>query len=128
MIKKGTEMIVGARRDNSFGPVVMFGLGGIYVEVMKDVAFRSFPLGRKEAMKMIGEIRSYPLLLGVRGEKKKDINTVADVLLRVGTMIRKCKQISDIEINPLIVYDEGAGAKAVDTRILLSKAEGRIEE
>ncbi len=128
MIKKGTEMIVGARRDSSFGPVVMFGLGGIYVEVMKDVAFRSFPLGRKEAMKMIGEIRSYPLLLGVRGEKKKDINTVAEILLRVATIIRKCKQISDIEINPLIVYDEGAGAKAVDARILLSKAEGRIEE
>jgi len=123
MIQPGVETIVGARQDPSFGPVVMFGLGGIYVEVMKDVAFRAFPMGYPEAMKMISEIRSYPLLLGVRGEEKKDIDAAADAIMKVGTIIRGCPDISDIEINPLVVYENGEGAKAVDVRILLSKEE-----
>ncbi len=121
MVRKGTETIIGARIDNSFGPIVMFGLGGIYVEVMKDVTFRAFPLGEAEVMNMIAGIRSYPLLLGTRGESKKDINEIADVILRVGAILFNHRDISDIEINPLIVYDEGEGAKALDARILLSK-------
>jgi acyl-CoA synthetase (NDP forming) len=121
MIHTEIETIVGARRDRAFGPVVMFGLGGIYVEVMRDIAFRSFPLGNKETLKMISQIRSYPLLLGVRGEKRKDIETVADTIIKVGTILQKCKDITDIEINPLVVYDQGEGVRAVDVRILLSK-------
>jgi len=121
MVKTEVETIVGARRDHSFGPIVMFGLGGIYVEVMKDISFRSFPLGKQEVLKMISQIRSYPLLLGVRGEKRKDIETVADTILRVGTILQKCPDISDIEVNPLVVYAQGEGARAVDVRILLSK-------
>jgi acyl-CoA synthetase (NDP forming) len=121
MVQDEVETIVGARRDRAFGPTVMFGLGGIYVEVMRDIAFRAFPLGRSETMKMISQIRSYPLLLGVRGEKRKDIDTVADTIIRVGTILQKCKDITDIEINPLVVYSQGEGVRAVDVRILLSK-------
>ena len=121
MVRDEVETIIGARRDHSFGPTVMFGLGGIYVEVMRDIAFRSFPLGQHETLKMISQIRSYPLLLGVRGEKRKDIETVADTINRVGTILQKCKDITDIEINPLVVYSQGEGVRAVDVRILLSK-------
>jgi acetyl coenzyme A synthetase (ADP forming)-like protein len=118
MVNKGTELIVGSRIDPSFGPIVMCGLGGIYVEVMKDVSFRALPLSRKEAVTMIKEIRSYPLLLGVRGEKKKDIDGLVDTLLKVGEILQKCRSISDIEVNPLVVDEKGV--KAVDVRILLS--------
>jgi acetyltransferase len=122
-VKTGVETIVGARRDLSFGPIVMFGLGGIYVEVMKDISFRAFPLNVKEAGRMISEIKTYPLLMGVRGEKRKDIDALAEAVLRVGTCLKKFKDISDIEINPLIAYDYGEGLKAVDARILLTGQE-----
>ncbi len=122
-VKHGMETIVGARRDLSFGPIVMFGLGGIYVEVMKDIAFRAFPLGRSEAMRMISEIKTYPLLLGVRGESRRDIDTLADAVLRIGTVLKKFHDISDIEINPLVAYEHGDGVSAVDMRILLSSKE-----
>ena len=125
MVKGGTEMIVGAKIDPSFGPIVMVGLGGIYVEVMKDVAFRSYPLDREEVLSMIREIRSYPLLLGVRGESPKDIRTLVDTILLLGEIVSTCRNISDIEINPLVVHEEGGGARAVDIRILLSKEEKR---
>jgi hypothetical protein len=124
MVRRGIELIVGARRDPSFGPVVMFGHGGIYVEVMKDVSFRAAGLARAEAVEMMKEIRAYPLLLGVRGEERKDIDTVVDAILRLATVIRRCPGISDIEVNPLVVYDEGEGAVAVDARVLLAKIEG----
>ncbi len=126
MVRDDVETIIGARRDSSFGPIVMFGLGGIYVEVMKDIAFRTFPLGKQEVLKMISQIRSYPLLLGVRGEKRKDIEKVVDTIMRVGTVLLKCKDITDIEVNPLVVYSQGEGARAVDVRILLSKPQEAI--
>jgi acetyl coenzyme A synthetase (ADP forming)-like protein len=126
MVKPEIETIVAARRDHAFGPIVMFGLGGIYVEVMKDVTFRAFPLSRNETLKMISQIHSYPLLLGVRGEKRKDIDTVANAILKVGTILKKCPDISDIEINPLVVYSQGDGVRAVDARILLSKPQEAI--
>jgi len=119
MVKPGTELIIGARRDPSFGPIVMFGLGGIYVEVMKDVAFRAWPAGRREITDMLKEIKSYPLLLGVRGEARKDIDSVVDTIIKVGAIISESKGISDIEINPLVAYEQGV--KAVDVRILLTK-------
>ncbi len=122
-VRPGVETIVGAHRDISFGPIVMFGLGGIYVEVMKDISFRAFPLGKREAGRMISEIKTYPLLLGVRGEKRKDIDALADAVLRVGTCLKQFKDISDIEINPLVAYDYGEGIRAVDVRILLSRQE-----
>ena len=111
MVRTEIETIVGARRDRAFGPLVMFGLGGIYVEVMRDIAFRAFPLDRREILKMIGQIRAYPLLLGARGEKRKDIETAADTIIKVGSILKNCPYITDIEINPLVVYDQGEGSE-----------------
>lgn len=125
MLKKDVETIIGARRDTTFGPIIMFGLGGIYVEVMKDVAFRALPVSRREIMNMIKETRSYPLLLGVRGEEQKDMDTVVGIIIKLGALISACTVISDIEINPLMVYEQGEGAKAVDVRILLAKDAGK---
>lgn len=121
MVKKGIETIIGARQDEAFGPIVMFGLGGIYVEVMKDVSFRASPIGKTQALSMVKNTKAYPLLLGVRGDEQKDIEGTLDVILRIGLILDICPSISDIEINPLVVYDEGQGVKAVDVRILLSK-------
>lgn len=125
MLSREAETIIGARRDNTFGPIIMFGLGGIYVEVMKDVAFRALPVTRTQIMEMIKHTRSYPLLLGVRGEEQKDIESVINVIMKIGALISTCPSISDIEINPLIVYENTMGSKAVDVRILLSKEERR---
>lgn len=121
MVKKGTELIVGARKDAQMGPIVMCGMGGIFVEVMKDVAFRSAALNRKEALKMIAETKSYALLLGARGEDPKDIDVVLDTIIKTATIIKKVPRITDIEINPVVVYEKGKGLKAVDVRILITK-------
>lgn len=125
MVKPGTELIVGARRDNIFGPIIMIGLGGIYVEVMKDVSFRSLPVTQWDIISMIKELRAYPLLLGVRGEKTKDIAAVENTIVILGAILNKCPGISDIEINPLVVYEQGEGVRAVDVRIILTKDEKR---
>ncbi len=122
MVKEGLEIIIGARRDPSFGPIVMFGLGGIYVEVMKDVSFRALPVNRDEVQSMMEQIRSYPLLLGVRGEKRKEIDGVVDAIMKLSHLIQTCRRITDVEINPLVVYQQGDGVQAVDARILISNA------
>jgi len=119
-LQAGTEVILGARRDANFGTTLMFGLGGIYVEVMKDVAFRAIPLSEKDIRSMIKEIRSYPLLLGVRGEARKDIESIIMALEKVASLISQVPRITDIEINPLVVYEQGSGSRAVDIRVLLS--------
>jgi acetyltransferase len=124
MAPHGVELIIGARRDPAFGPTIMFGMGGIYVEVLKDVTFRAVPFSRAEAIEMMKEIRAYPLLLGVRGEERKDIETVLDTIIRLGTIIQRCEGISDIEVNPLMAYEQGQGAKAVDIRVMLSENTG----
>ena len=123
-VKAGTEVIIGARRDKSFGPIIMFGLGGIYVEVMKDVSFRALPVSYRETRLMVEEIKSYPLLLGVRGEPRKDIEQIVDTIYRVGYILQNCPRITDIEVNPLMVYEKGYGVKAVDIRVMLSEIEG----
>ncbi len=123
-VKPGTEVIIGARRDKSFGPVIMFGLGGIYVEVMKDVSFRALPISYRETRLMVEEIKSFPLLLGVRGEPRKDIEKIVDTIYRVGYILQNCPRITDIEVNPLMVYEQGNGVKAVDIRVMLSENEG----
>jgi len=123
MVREGVEIIVGARQDRSFGPTVMVGLGGVYVEVMKDVAFRAAPVDRATALEMIADLRSFPLLLGVRGETRKDIEAIADVIVTLSHLVDQCRHITDIEINPLVAYDVGEGAKAVDVRILFQNLE-----
>ncbi len=129
MIKKkdAVETIIGARVDNTFGPTVMFGLGGIYVEVLKDVAFRAVPLTRSEASNMIKQIRSYPLLLGVRGEDPKDIDGCVEVILRLAKIIQLCSDISDIEINPVLAFAQNKGVLAIDTRILLKSQSSEVK-
>ncbi|MFX0087153.1 MAG: acetate--CoA ligase family protein [Candidatus Hodarchaeota archaeon] len=128
MIKmdQAMETIIGARKDNIFGPTVMFGLGGIYVEVLKDVTFRAVPLTRYDAVDMVKQIRSYPLLLGVRGEERKDIEGAVDVILRLAKIIKSVPEISDIEINPCLVFEQGKGVLCVDARILLNLPEKEV--
>lgn len=114
------ETIIGGRIDDIFGPTVMFGIGGIYVEVLKDVTFRAVPLTRHDAVNMVKQIRSYPLLLGVRGESPKDVERAVDVILRLAKIIKSVPDISDIEINPCLVFEKGKGVLCVDARILLN--------
>ncbi len=121
-LTKDAEVIAGAIRDKSFGPVVMYGLGGIYVEVMNDVSFRSYPMAKQEILDMINETRSSKLLAGVRGSSRKDVSAVIDTLAKLGTILVRHDDITDIEVNPLVVYDENKGALALDVRILLAKS------
>jgi len=121
MIPKGKEVILGITRDMQFGPMIMFGLGGIYVEVLKDVAFRIAPLSIESADAMIREIQSFPLLRGVRGEAPADIEGIRDALLRVSQMAVDLPEIIEADINPLLVCPEGQGAVAVDARITIQE-------
>jgi acetyltransferase len=118
-LRGGKEVITGMNRDPQFGPLVMFGLGGIYVEVLKDVAFRIAPFDRKEAMAMMQEIRSFGLLRGVRGEPPADLEAVADTLLRLSQLVTDFPEIVEMDINPLMVFERGRGAVGVDMRLIL---------
>ena len=117
----GKEVIVGMNRDPQFGPLVMLGLGGIYVEVLKDVAFRIAPFSRKEAGEMMRELRSFNLLLGVRGEARSDLKALADVLLKVSQMVTDFGEIVEMDINPLTLFEEGKGAVGIDMRLVLAE-------
>ena len=117
---RGREVILGVSRDPQFGPMLMFGLGGVYVEVLKDVSFRIAPITRLDAMDMIHEIRSYPLLAGVRGEKTADIQAIVECLLRLSQLVTDFPQIMELDINPLMVGEAGKGAIAVDCRMRIS--------
>lgn len=119
MLRGGKEVITGMNRDPQFGPLVMFGLGGIYVEVLKDVSFRIAPFDRSEAIAMIQEIRSYGLLRGVRGEAPADLDAAVDVLLRLSQLVTDFPEIVEMDINPLIVFEQGRGAIGVDMRLIL---------
>ena len=120
MISGAREIIIGVSRDPQFGPMIMFGLGGIYVEVLKDVTFRIAPLSPLEAREMVGEIRSYHLLQGVRGERPADIDAIVDSILRVSQLVSDFPEIVELDVNPLLVREAGAGAAAVDMRLVLS--------
>jgi acetyl coenzyme A synthetase (ADP forming)-like protein len=117
MTPKGREVIVGVNRDPQFGPLLMFGLGGVYVEVMKDVTFRLCPVSEKEARAMVGEIRAFGLLRGARGQNPADIDAIVDVLVRTSALAVDFPDILEMDINPLIVMDRGGGALAADVRI-----------
>lgn len=119
MVEGGKEVIVGFSRDLQFGPLVMFGLGGVYVEVLKDVNFALTPLSKKEIRELVTGIRSFPLLSGVRGEKEKDLEALYEVIAMVGTLGEKFPEIVEMEINPLMVKDKSEGVWAVDGRLIL---------
>jgi acetyl coenzyme A synthetase (ADP forming)-like protein len=115
----GTEVIIGMNRDPQFGPMVMFGIGGIYVEVLKDVSFRIAPFSQQDAMEMISEIRAADLLYGVRGQEGSDIQAIVDTLLRVSQLVTDFPAIVEMDINPLVVFTEGHGVMGVDMRMVL---------
>ncbi|SFM89793.1 acetate--CoA ligase family protein [Thermodesulforhabdus norvegica] len=118
MVSPGVEVMVGVKRDPQFGPTVVFGLGGIFVEVLKDVTMRVAPVDEAEALKMIREIRGYPILEGVRGSAKSDVKALAGIISRVSYMALALPNLSELDINPVIVFPEGSGAKAVDALMI----------
>ena len=119
MVKSAKETILGASQDPTFGPVIMFGLGGIYVEVLKDVVFRVAPIDEQEAINMVESIKTIKLLKGVRGEKPSDLKAIADSLQRLSQLVVDFQEIKEFDINPLLVLEEGKGARVVDARIIL---------
>ncbi len=117
MARPGTEVIIGTSKDPQFGPVIMFGLGGIFVELLKDVSFRIIPLERKDALEMIKEIKGYPLLQGYRGKEPANISALVEIILKISKLIEENPQIRELELNPIFVYrDKAVG---VDARIIL---------
>jgi acetyltransferase len=121
MVRGGQEVIIGMKRDPIFGPLVMFGLGGVYVEALADVSFRLAPLSRQDAEEMIAEVRSAKLLLGLRGAPPADLAALVDAILRIGQLAADCPEIAELDVNPLLVMPSGQGALAVDVRIILGE-------
>lgn len=119
MAKNGKETIIGMNRDTHFGAMLMFGLGGVYVEALKDVTFRIAPIRELSAFHMIQNIRGYKILEGVRGEKPSDIKMIAECMQRLSQLVTDFDDIVELDINPFIVHEEGKGAKVVDARILI---------
>ena len=121
MVKPGKELIVGMSQDVQFGPLVMFGLGGIYVNFLKDVSFRLAPLSETEAQEMMEETRAYTLLKGIRGEPPSDIDALRETILRVGQLVSDFPEIVEMDLNPVFVYEEGEGCIALDVKITITK-------
>jgi len=116
-IPPAREVIVGTLRDPSFGPTVMFGLGGVWVEVLKDVSFRLAPLTADDAREMIQEVKGYPILAGMRGVPPMDFDALVDLLQKVGQLAAEFPEIEEIDLNPVFVFGKGKGAVAMDARI-----------
>jgi acetyltransferase len=117
----GLEVLIGMKRDPQFGPLVTFGLGGIYVETLRDVTFRIAPFSPQEATAMLGEIRARALLDGVRGQPPVDKAVLVEALLRIGQLAQEFPEVVELDINPLIVYPQGQGVIAIDMRLVLTE-------
>ena len=117
MAKPGVEVIIGMSKDSQFGPVLMFGVGGVLVELLKDVAFRIVPITQRDAGKMIQEIKSLPLLEGYRGSEPANIRALEDILLKISAFVANTPEIKEMDINP--VFARRDDAIAVDARIML---------
>ncbi|MBU4510110.1 acetate--CoA ligase family protein [bacterium] len=117
MIPKATEIIIGMMKDPHFGPVIMFGLGGIFVEVLKDISFRILPIEEIDAREMIAEIKGYEILKGVRGEGPKDIKAIKNLLLKISQLALENPEISEIDLNPIFVFEKGL--QVIDARMIL---------
>ena len=124
MARPGVEVIIGMSKDARFGPVLMFGLGGILVEVLKDVSFRIVPVSRKDAAEMIREIKGYPLLQGYRGKEPADIPFLERLIVKVSELVEQYPQINELDLNPVFAYKDSA--VAVDARIILEPAPGAV--
>ena len=117
MVPQRTEIIIGMMKDPHFGPVAMFGLGGIFVEVLKDVSFRIIPLEERDAREMITEIKGYEILKGARGESPRDIKAIEEVLMKVSKLTMENPKINEIDLNPIFVFEKGL--QVVDARMIL---------
>ncbi|HEY4712137.1 MAG TPA: acetate--CoA ligase family protein [Dehalococcoidia bacterium] len=120
MAQPGIEVIIGVSRDAQFGSVMMFGLGGILVEILKDVSFRIMPLERRDARDMIKEIKGYPALAGYRGQEPTDLAKLEEMILKVSAFVEKHPEVEQIDLNPVFAYSDGA--IAVDARIILGES------
>ena len=117
-LKDRTELVIGGKMDPQFGPVIMFGLGGIFVEVFRDVSFRIVPIAKNDAKEMIREIKAYPVLKGIRGKKPVNISKLEDMLLKVSKLLWKNQNILELDINPVLADEKDA--LAVDVRIIVN--------
>jgi acyl-CoA synthetase (NDP forming) len=122
MAPSGVELVIGMIKDSQFGSILMFGLGGIFIEVLKDVSFRIVPLSREDAREMIREIKGFRLLEGYRGQPPVDLTYLEELLLKVSRFVVDCPRIKEMDINPIIAYADGA--VAVDARIILEPNSG----
>ena len=119
MVRPGTEVIIGTTKDPQFGPVILFGLGGVFVELLKDVSFRIIPVKRKDAQEMIQEIKGYRLLQGFRGKEPASIPALVEIILKISKFIEQTPQIKELDLNPIFAYRDKA--VAVDARVILEK-------
>ena len=117
MAPESTEIIIGATKDPQFGPALMFGLGGIFVEVLKDVTFRIAPITEADAKEMITEVKAYPILKGYRNQPPADIEAIIRILVNTSRLVMDYPEIKELDLNPIMVYKKGA--KTVDARIIL---------
>jgi acyl-CoA synthetase (NDP forming) len=117
MIPQTTEIIIGMMQDPHFGPVIMFGLGGIFVEVLKDISFRILPIEERDAGEMITEIKGYEILKGARGEGSKDIEAIKNLLLKISQLALENPEVSEIDLNPVFVFEKGL--QVIDARMIL---------
>ena len=117
MAPKSTEVIIGATKDPQFGPALMFGLGGVFVEILEDITFRIAPITERDAREMITEVKAYPLLKGYRGQPPADIEAIINILLNTSRLVMNHPEIKELDLNPIMVYEKGA--KTVDARIIL---------
>lgn len=120
MARPGVEVIIGMSQDAQFGPVLMFGLGGILVEILKDVSFRIVPLTRRDAGEMIKEIKGYPILEGYRGQEPVDVANLEELILKVSNFVEQHPEVDELDLNPVFAYRDGA--VAVDARVVLGEA------
>jgi len=123
MAPQSTEVIVGAIKDPQFGPALMFGLGGIFVEVLKDVVFRIAPITESDAREMVTEVKAYPILKGYRGQPPADMDAIVNILLNTSKLVMDHQEIKELDLNPIMVYEKGA--KTVDARIILESSSSK---
>ena len=117
MVPQGTEIIIGMMKDPHFGPVIMFGLGGIFVEILKDISFRILPIEEIDVREMITEIKGYEILKGARGNPPRDIQAIKEVLMKVSKLTMENPEINEIDLNPIFVFEKGL--QVVDARMIL---------
>jgi len=121
MVPQALEVIVGATRDSTFGPVLVFGLGGIFVEVLKDVSFRVAPVTRYDAEMMLKEIKAAKILDGYRGMPPRDKEALVDIIVKLSKLMEDVDDITDVDLNPIMSFEVGKGAKVADARVLIRK-------